>query len=269
MTPPKPRGRRGRRGEHGADLPPDILYHATSVSRAERARQSGILELSRDNPVFLSDTEEAAWRVAHRQSDRPCVLFVDAARARRDGLRFERVRPGLWQVGPIPARHVLNLHPGFAEQASAGGFLLWEGERGPELALIKVERRVGSTWEVAKGKIEPCETPLQTCLREMCEEMGLPLERAREMEILSPLGVVRYGFQTPSGDPRLKTLFLYLVRAQERWMDFTPSTSESILEVGWFSPRDAARMVHHRSLRPLMDELCRRLERREPLREGS
>lgn len=230
------------------------------MARAERARALGVLDVGRDHPVYLSDSEEAAWRVAHRQSDRPCVLYVDAARGRRDNLRFERVRPGLWQVGPIPARHVLNLHPGFAEQASAGGFLLWEGEQGPELALIKVGRRVGSTWEVAKGKIEPCETPIQTCLREMCEEMGLPLERREQMELAGTLGVVRYGFQTPSGEPRLKTLFLYLIRARERWVDFTPSAGESILEVAWFSPREAARLVHHRSLRPLMDELCRRLQ---------
>ncbi len=262
MSAPRTRCRRPRRPEPGGELPPDILYHATSLSRAERARGLGVLEVAREHPVFLSDTEEAAWRVAHRQSDHPWVLFVDAARARRDGLRFERVRPGLWQVGPVPARHVLNLHPGFAEQASAGGFLLWEGEQGPELALIKVGRRVGSTWEVAKGKIETCETPLQTCLREMCEEMGLPLERAAEMELVGSLGVVRYGFQTPSGDPRLKTLFLYLIRTRERWVDFTPSAGESILEVAWFSPREAARLVHHRSLRPLMDELCRRLDSR-------
>lgn len=260
MIPPRPRGNRPRRPDPGGDLPPDILYHATTEARAERARATGVLEVARGQPVFLSDSEEAAWRVAHRQPDRPTVLFVDAARARRDGLRFERVRPGLWQVGPIPARHVLNLHPGFAEQASAGGFLLWEGERGPELALIKVGRRVGSTWEVAKGKIEACETPLQTCIREICEEMGLPSERAAEMELVSSLGAVRYGFQTPAGDPRLKTLFLFLVRTRTRWMDFTPSAGEAILEVGWFSPREAARLVHHRSLRPLMDELCRRLE---------
>jgi len=262
VSPPRPRGRRGRRSDGSGELPPDILYHATTAERAERAASMGLLEVARNQPVFLSETEEAAWRVAHRHGAHPRVLFVDAARARRDGLRFEHVRPGLWQVGPIPARHVLNLHPGFAEQASAGGFLLWEGERGPELALIKVGRRVGSTWEVAKGKIEPCETPLQTCKREICEEMGLPLERARQMELVGSLGAVRYGFQTPSGDPRLKTLFVYLIRASERWDDFTPSTSEAIQEVAWFTPREAARLVHHRSLRPLMDELCRRLEPR-------
>lgn len=254
------RPRRHRHSESGGEQPPDILYHATTIARAERARSAGALEVGRGQPVFLSESEEAAWRVAHRQADAPCVLFVDAARARRDGHRFERVRPGLWQVGPVPVRHVLNLHPGFAEQASAGGFLLYEGERGPELALIRVGRRVGSTWEVAKGKIEPFETPAQACLREISEEMGLPEERLAEMEILGQIGKVRYGFQTPSGEPRLKTLFLYLIRATSRWSDFAPSEHEAILEVAWFPPREAARLVHHRSLRPLMEELCRRLE---------
>lgn len=249
-------------------MPPDILYHATTASRAERARHLGVLEVSRGQPVFLSETEEAAWRVAHRLAGEAAVLFVDASRARRDGFRFERVRPGLWAVGPVPARHVLNLHPAFAEQASAGGFLLWEGALGPELALIKVSRRVGATWEVAKGKMEPCETPVQTCLREICEEMGLPMAHASDMEIAATLGKVRYGFQTPSGEPRLKTLHLYLVRVAERWTEFTPSQSEGILEVAWFTPREAARLVHHRSLKPLMEELCWKLELRPSSAQG-
>lgn len=257
---------RGRGCAHETDLPPDILYHATTTGRMDRARQTGVLEVSRGQPVFLSETEEAAWRVAHRLNGEPTVLFVDASKARRDGLRFERVRPGLWAVGPLSARYVLNLHPGFAEQASAGGFLLWEGPDGPELALIKVSRRVGATWEVAKGKMEPCETPVQTCLREICEEMGLPMERADGMEIVSTLGRVRYGFQTPSGDPRLKTLHLYLVKVAERWSAFSPSRSEGILEVGWFTPAEALRLVHHRSLRPLMEDLYRKLAFRGPER---
>lgn len=250
---------RGRGCGHDPEQPPDILYHATTAPRVDRARHLGVLEVSRGQPVFLSETEEAAWRVAHRLAGEPSVLYIDASRARRDGLRFERVRPGLWAVGPVPARHVLNLHPGFAEQASAGGFLLFEGPTGPELALIKVSRRVGATWEVAKGKMEPCETPVQTCMREICEEMGLPMEHVSGMEVVGTLGKVRYGFQTPSGDPRLKTLHLYLVKVSERWSVFSPSRAEGILEVGWFSPQEAVRLVHHRSLRPLMEELCRKL----------
>lgn len=219
-----------------------------------------MLEVARFQSVFLSTSEEQAWRVAHRQSGDPVVLYVDAARARRDSCRFDAVRPGLWAVESLPVRHVLNLQPGFAEQVSAGGVLLWEGSLGPELALIRVARRIGHTWEVAKGKVEVCETPPQAAMREMAEEMGFPLDRIAELEIVASLGAVRYGFQTPAGEPRLKTLHLYLVRSADKLDAFVPSEGEGILEVRWFSPREAARLVHHRSLRPLMEDLCRRLE---------
>ena len=251
-----------RRGTHGPDGPPDILYHATTRERSARAAELGLLEIARQQPIFLSTSEEQAWRVAHRQWGDPAVLYVDAARARRDGFVFSQVRHGLWRVGALPARHVLNLHPAFAEQASAGGVLFWEGPEGPELALIRVSRRPGCTWEVAKGKIEPGETPPQAAMREMREEMGLA--SGQNLEIVLALGAVRYGFQTPSGEPRLKTLHLYLVQTGDRVAEFTPAAPENIQEVAWFSPREAARRVHHRSLRPLMEELCRRLESPRP-----
>lgn len=245
----------------GGESPPDILYHATTAARAARAAERGALDLAHGQPVFLSTAEEAAWRVAHRQAGDPVVLVIDAARARREGVSFSLSRQGLWQARAIPAAQVLNLRADYAEQASAGGFLIYEGSAGPELALIRVDRRIGATWEVAKGKLELGETPAQACLREMTEEMGL--QDDWPLEIVQNLGAVRYGFHTPSGEPRLKTLHLFLVRAAERWTAFAPRKAEGILEVSWFSPREAARLVHHRSLRPLMEELVYRLEQRD------
>lgn len=256
MSRPRPPRRPGRKPRRNAD-PPDILYHATNAFRLEEVRDLGFLELQRGQGVYLSETEEAAWRVAHRNPEAPVVLYVDAAKVRRDGHSFAPVRVGLWQVERVPARAILNLHPGFAEQVSAGGVMLWEGPEGPRLALIRVRRRFGATWEVAKGKMEPCETPAQTALREMTEEMGLSEHVSASLKIRASLGAVRYGFQTPAGDPRLKTLHLFLVSVPEQVTEFHPAHGESIEEVGWFTPAEAARLVHHRSLKPMMARVHR------------
>jgi 8-oxo-dGTP pyrophosphatase MutT (NUDIX family) len=232
----------------GRTLPPDILYHATSERRIQKVVAAGALDVKGGRAVFLSRFEWQAWQVAHRQATDAAVLFIDASRARRDGVRFERNAQGLWQATSIPIRHVLNLREGFAEQVSAGGVPVWFGPDGPELALIRVHRRSGTTWEVAKGKLELGETPAQAGMREVCEEMGYPLE----LTVMRGLGAVRYGFTTPDGDPRLKTLHMFLFETPTRVETFAPAGGEGICEVGWFRPKEASRAVSHRSLRPLM-----------------
>ena len=249
---PRPR----RRGPRHRASPPDILYHATSIGRSERAKERGTLEVRGGRPVYLSRHEGQAWQVAHRQAGDPMVLYVDVSRARRDGCNFERNSQGLWQTRSIPSRHVLNLRAGFGEQLSAGGLPVWFGPDGPELLLIRVQRRSGTTWEVAKGKLEPGESPQSAGIREVQEEMGATMD----LEIYRNLGYVRYGFQTPDGSPRLKTLFMYLMRAPERYRDFAPSEREGIRDVGWFTPAAAQRVVTHRSLRPLMRQVRSELE---------
>lgn len=256
-SPPEPgpgsdarRGRRPRRRRtRTGPCPPDILYHATTRDRAERALDRGVLEIGGGRPVFLSRSEAQAWQVAHRQSGEPMVLYIDAARARQlRRCRFVQNRQGLWQAGSVPVGHVLNLRPGFAEQASAGGIPVFFGPDGPELLLIQCERRHRRTWEVAKGKLERGESPEQAAVREVREEIGLP----DDLEIITGLGYVRYGFTTPDREPRLKTLHMYLMRAPIRYGSFDLAAPEGITDAAWFSPEKAARLVAHRSLRPLM-----------------
>lgn len=248
------RGQRHRRRNRGP-LPPDILYHATSRGRIDRLRERQRLEIRGGRPVYLSISEHQAWHIAHRSMDEPMVLYIDVSRARRAGCRFSRNGQGLWQVDGVPFRHILNLCDGFAHQASAGGIPVYDGPDGPELLLIRVMRRHNATWEVAKGKLEPGETPHEAAIREVQEEIG----RKLTLEIERELGSIRYGFFTPDGSPRLKTLHMFLMRTPERVVEFAPAQGESIVEAAWFTPQEASRVTAHRSLRPLMKRVCQEL----------
>lgn len=237
---------------------PDILYHATVRSRVGQLSGRGALVAAGGGPIHLVRSEGHAWRVAWRQWDDPHVLFVDAARARREGVQFTRTRAGQFYARSIPVRHVLNLRAGFAEQASAGGFLVdWSGGA-PRLALIKVTRRAGSTWEVAKGKIEAGEAPAQAAVREVREEMGLRVPIA----VSRALGTIRYGFSTPEGEPRLKTIYLYLLEPDGPVDGFAPASGEGIDSVRWFGVEEAVQSMAHPSLRGAIGRLLAALDDR-------
>lgn len=230
--------------------PPDILYHATTDDQVDRVRTTGVLSAGSDRHVFLSSDEAHAWRVAHRlPGGAPQVLYVDAARARRHGVRFYRNRRnGLYMASPIPVSDVLNLQPNFAEQISAGGIPVSVGPDGVRVALIRVTRKSGVTWEVAKGKLEPGEPPEIAAVREVREEMGIDVG----FRITKGLGVVRYGFLAPGGLPRLKTVHLFLMEPDAPIETFLPAEKEGIGAVQWFTLDDACTAVTHTSLVPLM-----------------
>ncbi len=233
--------------------PPDILYHATTADQIEKIQKDRSLSAGSDRHVFLSADESQAWRVAHRLHGTPVVLYVDAARARRHGVRFFRNRRnGLYLSSPVPVADILNLQEGFAEQISAGGIpVSVEGEE-PRVALIRVSRKSGVTWEVAKGKLEHGEPPEVAAVREVQEEMGVSVD----LKITRSLGIVRYGFLAPGGLPRLKTVHLYLMEPDSPMHEFLPASAEGIAAVRWFSLEDAAKAVTHSSLIPLMRKAC-------------
>ena len=206
---PKRRRRSGRRtgGRSGGRLP-DILYHACDVGRAAAAKDAGTLALTGGRKLFMSKSESQAWLVSHRGPGEPMVLYIDATRAKQAGAKFQMNHRGLWQTPSVAVKHILNLRQGFGHQLSAGGFPVYYGPNGPEIALIKVRRRFGTTWEIAKGKLEPGESPVQCAMRELQEEMGAEMSLSMERDF----GFVRYGFMTPDREPRLKTMYVFQFR---------------------------------------------------------
>lgn len=237
---------------------PDLLYHASSQGRLADFEAEGRVFSANQAGIHLSRSEGQAWRVAHRAWEDPVVLYVDAARARREGMVFNRTRAGLYTVPSVPTRHVLNMRQGFAEQASAGGFLVDWSSGVPRIALIRVTRRHGATWEVAKGKMEAGEAPPITAVREVREEMGL----TTTVVTTSALGTVQYGFYTREGEPRLKTIYLYMLEAEGPVADFTPAEAEGIDAVRWFAVAEAIEVLAHPSLRGSIGRLLHALETR-------
>jgi putative RNA 2'-phosphotransferase len=241
---------------------PDILYHACTADMIQRYHSEGGIRSFDGKPVWLSADEGQAWRAAHRMHGDPRVLIVDTARGRRRRLVVQKHRrSGLYMVRHVPIGDVLNLQPAFAEQLSAGGLPLLIDESGqPKVALIRVTRRSGTTWEVAKGKLEAGEPPEWAGVREVREEMGIDVD----FDVRDLIGLVRYGFMAPGGLPRLKTIYLYLLEPRGSFGAFSPASQEGIDDVAWFSPEEACRAVTHASLVPMMRRAREIIRQRYP-----
>ena len=95
-------------------------------------------------------------------------------------------------------------------------------------------------------------------IREVCEEMGV---RA-PIEVRGELGTIRYGFCTPDGSPRLKTIYLYVLEASCDVGAFDPATGEGIDAVRWFALEEALASLAHPSLRASIGRLLGALEER-------
>lgn len=237
---------------------PELLFHAASRLRVDEYQAQGAIGSGNGVGIHLSRSETAAWRVGHRTFLDPIVLIVDAVRARRDGVHFARAREGLYTATEVPIRHVLNLREGFAEQASAGGFVVEWSTGVPRIALIRVTRRHGATWEVAKGKLEPGESPSAAAVREVQEEMGF----VAEMTEVRQVGAVRYGFYTREGAPRVKTISIFVMEVPGPGGGFTPAAAEGIEEARWFEISEALSVLSHPSLRATLGRLMQALDQR-------
>jgi ADP-ribose pyrophosphatase YjhB (NUDIX family) len=133
-----------------------------------------------------------------------------------------------------------------ARAVSAGGLVLPTMRPDADVALVARRSVRGALqWTLPKGQQEAGETVAQTALREVQEETGL------EVEMIGPLDTIDYWFVWAPEQTRYhKFVHYYLMRAVGG--DFALHDRE-MEAAGWFSQRDARRMMAFANERRLLD----------------
>jgi putative RNA 2'-phosphotransferase len=86
-------------------VPPELLYHGTAATAADRIRREGLRPMRRQY-VHLSVTREMAESVGRRKSEQVRVLTVDTVAARAAGVEFMRGNELVWLATNVPAEFV-------------------------------------------------------------------------------------------------------------------------------------------------------------------
>lgn len=89
--------------------PPEVLFHGTKAAALAGIFTEGLLSQGR-HAVHLSSTAEAAWQVAARRRGTSVLLRVDAARAHREGVEFQRTANGVWLAAALPPTYLTPLY---------------------------------------------------------------------------------------------------------------------------------------------------------------
>jgi 8-oxo-dGTP pyrophosphatase MutT (NUDIX family) len=135
-------------------------------------------------------------------------------------------------------------------EVSAGGVVhRRRGERIELLLAARRTRRGELAWGLAKGGIEPDETPEQAAVREVREETGI------EAEIEASLGETRY-FYVWEGVRIRKTVHFFLMRATGG--DVSDHDDE-MEDVRWFPMQRALRRASYRGEREVLGRAAAKL----------
>ncbi len=144
----------------------------------------------------------------------------------------------------VPAAAVLNLEGGYRPPkpvAAAGGYVVRRGAAGVEVLLIF--RR--GAWDLPKGKLDKGERPEDGALREVSEEVGVPLDGLR---LVGSLGSTLHGYPHPKRDSyAVKTTYWYAMTTTAE--GFTPQAEEGIEAVAWVPWTEAGERLGFESLR--------------------
>jgi 8-oxo-dGTP pyrophosphatase MutT (NUDIX family) len=136
------------------------------------------------------------------------------------------------------------------DEVSAGGVVVRRTEGGWEACLI----RVGTAWSLPKGNLDRGEAPEQAAVREISEEVGLPLDR---LTVLGELPPSEYMYRR-QGRLVSKIVHHYLVEAPAD-TPLIPQQQE-IDEARWVPLHEAAATVSYRDLKAAFAEATRRLD---------
>ena len=96
-----------RRIEHAPAMPPDVLFHGTTVAMKMKILLEGLLPMGRQY-VHLTTEPELAKQVGARRGT-PCVLRVEARRASKNGIVFMPANQFFWLTERVPAMYLCEL----------------------------------------------------------------------------------------------------------------------------------------------------------------
>ena len=123
---------------------------------------------------------------------------------------------------------------------SAGAIILREIDGQLKIALAQHARATRS-WVLPKGHVEKGETIEQAALREIYEETGLD-----NVQLIKHLGTIPRESLKSNGDVEQKTIHLYLAYAPNNSHSQAP-TDPRFIEVSWFSPQEAIKLLPYES----------------------
>jgi 8-oxo-dGTP pyrophosphatase MutT (NUDIX family) len=136
------------------------------------------------------------------------------------------------------------------DEVSAGGVVVRPGATGWEVCLIGVR----GTWSLPKGVVEAGESPEQAALREISEELGIPIDRLR---LRAPLPASEYAYRH-EGRLVSKRVHHFLVEVPAG-TEAVPQAGE-VDEVAWVPLAEAPRRVTYRDLHAALSEAARLLD---------
>jgi putative RNA 2'-phosphotransferase len=88
--------------------PPDVLYHGTSPTTADRIRGEGLKPMGRQY-VHLSVDAATAEQVGRRKAKEPIILRVNAKSAHASGVAFYRGNDLVWLADAVPAAFIARI----------------------------------------------------------------------------------------------------------------------------------------------------------------
>ena len=90
-------------------LPPDILYHGTSITNGDKISKSGLIKMNR-NHVHLSDDRMTAYSVGMRYAkyqNKLWVIEINAKQMNADGYEFYKSENGVYLTDQVPPLYFL------------------------------------------------------------------------------------------------------------------------------------------------------------------
>lgn len=128
------------------------------------------------------------------------------------------------------------------KQLTAGGGILYR-QKGSRTQVLLIYRR--GVWDLPKGKKEEDENIAECAMREVSEEVGIPLP-----VIDSELGTTYHEYML-AGTPVGKKTYWYAMRTQHG-DSFTPQREEDIEQVEWVDLDKAREKVGFDNLRKIL-----------------